>query len=121
MDCPKTRTSPSSGFSRPLMWRNATLLPVPDGPRIQSTSPRKILRLTPARTSRSPYRFQTRSNSTTVSGCVAGGRIFRGGDRRAHRARNSFVRKKSEMSTQMEASTTVWVVARPTDAAPPLT
>ena len=33
---------------RPLMWRRVTLLPVPDGPRMQRTSPRRILRLTPA-------------------------------------------------------------------------
>ena len=39
----------------------------------------------------------------------------------AHRRRNSFVRKKSEMRTVIDAATTVRVVARPTPSAPPVT
>src|SRR5262249_37172831 len=44
-----------------------------------------------------------------------------GSGSRAHRARKGFVRKKSEISTQIEASTTVRVVAMPPAEAPPST
>src|SRR5262249_35765370 len=51
-----------------------------------------------------------------------GRRTVCGGGGRAHqRARKSFVRKKSDTRTQIEARTTVRVVARPTAAAPPST
>ncbi len=52
IDSPKTRTSPLSGRVSPLMWRSVTLFPVPDGPRMQRTSPRWIFRFTPASTAR---------------------------------------------------------------------
>src|SRR5437868_2590413 len=71
-DWPKTQTSPSSGLVRPLMCRRVTLFPVPEGPRMQRTSPRRICRLTPARISRDPYLFHTSRNSTMGSPRGAG-------------------------------------------------
>src|SRR5262249_3253175 len=60
-----------------------------------------------------------------VGNCLRAGARRRRGDGgsgiRAHRARKSLVKKKSETSTQTERSTTVRVVATPTADAPPST
>src|SRR6185369_3103857 len=42
--CPKTWTSPLAGVSRPRIWRNSTVLPVPEPPTSDSTSPRCTVR-----------------------------------------------------------------------------
>src|SRR5215469_5140779 len=49
------------------MCRRKTLLPVPEGPSTQTTSPWEIWKLTQASTSRLAYLFHTSRNSTMVS------------------------------------------------------
>ncbi len=123
---PSTQTSPESGCSRPFMCRSETDFPVPEPPRITRTSPRWTVRSTSSRTRRELYFLRTRLNSMMgpPDGPVG---LHEPHDRRLAdrhwnprcRTMKSFVRKKSDMSTAIEATTTAIVVARPTPSAPP--
>ncbi|MNP26403.1 hypothetical protein D3C76_1192600 [compost metagenome] len=51
---PRNSTSPWSRLSRPFMVRMRVVLPEPDGPMIDTTSPQRMSRSMPLSTSNSP-------------------------------------------------------------------
>ena len=66
-DSPWTRTSPSSGYSRPTMCLMHTDLPVPDGPRIIEILPSGRPMFRPRRILLRPNALWTSTNSTASS------------------------------------------------------
>ena len=67
IDSPWTRTSPSSGYSRPTMCLMHTDLPVPDGPRIIEILSSGMPMLRPRRILLRPNALWTSTNSTASS------------------------------------------------------
>src|SRR5512134_1696565 len=60
------RTSPASGTSSPFVVLRRTLLPVPEGPTMESVSPVSTVRLTPLRTGRSKALWTSMYSITSV-------------------------------------------------------
>src|SRR5262245_27980619 len=60
------RTSPRSGTSRPFVVLSSTLLPVPEGPTIESVSPVATVRLTPVSTGTSNALWMSMYSITSV-------------------------------------------------------
>src|SRR5882757_9895248 len=63
MSSPATMIRPESGFRKPMMLCNATDLPTPLRPRMQTISAGRTLKLTSLRTTRSPNALETFLNS----------------------------------------------------------
>src|SRR5262249_22129914 len=87
MSRPLTMTRPSSGWTRPMMWRSVTLFPVPLRPSRQNASPGGMSNDTSLRTVRPPKRFVTCSSRTAGATGVdaAGGSVIPSAPSRGHR------------------------------------
>ncbi|MNT39990.1 hypothetical protein D3C72_1762780 [compost metagenome] len=70
---PNTLMLPEVGRSSPTIWRSSTVLPLPDPPTIESTSPRHTSRLTWSCTTALPKRLTRLRTSITAVRCAGAG------------------------------------------------
>src|ERR1700680_3855748 len=78
----KSATAPAVGRRKPSIRLIQVVLPAPFGPRIATTSPRSMRRLTPRTASTSPKLFRQLISSTAGGGMY----VRLGGERRRHQS-----------------------------------